>query len=278
MIPDYETNKIYLSEILKSHYSETCLDIEKIFRIQNCEYYFLPNTKDVWARDYMPVQVSDDLFIEYRYDPDYLQGNWKGSREIKTYPDIVCSSIKLKTEKSDLILDGGNLVKSPDCIILTDKIVRENRFSYSKEELLRKLFETFQVDKVVMIPWDTKEKFGHADGMIRFVDNQTVLVNHYYMHDNILLSRLQKAGLRYEFLEFKVKQMDKRNWAYINFLQTKDLILLPKFGVGEDEQAFEQIEYFYPDYARNKRIAQLDMTEIVKFGGALNCITWTIKA
>jgi agmatine deiminase len=76
-------------------------------------------------------------------------------------------------------------------------------------------------------------------------------------------------------LDVKVKKTDKRNWAYINFLQTKDLILLPKFGIDEDEQAFKQIEEYFPDY--KNRIAQVDMTKIVRFGGALNCISWTTK-
>ncbi len=84
-----------------------------------------------------------------------------------------------------------------------------------------------------------------------------------------------KAGLRTEFIDYKVKTKDVRNWAYLNFLQTKDLILLPKFGIDEDNQAFEQIENFYPDY--RGKIAQVDMTGIVRYGGALNCITWTIK-
>ncbi|WP_240524937.1 agmatine deiminase family protein [Candidatus Sulfidibacterium hydrothermale] len=74
-----------------------------------------------------------------------------------------------------------------------------------------------------------------------------------------------------------MNKRNKRNWAYINFLQTKDLILLPKFEIDEDEQALEQIKRYYPDYAENDRIAQINMTKIVKYGGALNCITWTIK-
>jgi agmatine/peptidylarginine deiminase len=87
--------------------------------------------------------------------------------------------------------------------------------------------------------------------------------------------RLKEAGLNLEYIDFKVKKKDKRNWAYLNFLQTKDLILIPKFGIDEDEQAFEQIKCFYPDY--NGKIAQVEMSEIVRFGGALNCITWTTK-
>jgi agmatine/peptidylarginine deiminase len=204
-----------------------------------------------------------------------LQGHWKGCRDSKTYPDIVCDALKLKTEKSDLILDGGNFVKSSNCIILTDKIVKENQHSYKKNELIQKLHDTFQVEKVILIPWFKNEKYGHSDGVLRFIDNDSVLINHHYRTDSVMLYRLKLSGLKTEFIDFKVKKQDERNWAYINFLQTKDLILLPKFGIDEDEQAFEQIKSFYPDY--KEKNSQVEMSEIVRFGGALNCITWTIK-
>lgn len=277
MISDFDTNTIHFSELIKSdnRFSNTFYQITSILNSFGVKHYMIPNTKDIWARDYMPIQIDDKKFIEYRYDPDYLQGHWKGFRDLKTYPDIVCDKIGLKTVKTDIVLDGGNLVKSTDCIILTDKIVKENKHSYSKTELIDKLQNTFQVNKVVLIHWYKKEKFGHSDGVLRFIDEDTVLISHYYRNDSVMLSRLKSKGLKTEFIEFNVKKRDKRNWAYINFLQTKDLILLPKFGIDEDLQAFKQIENFYPNY--RGRIAQVDMTDIVKHGGALNCISWTTK-
>ena len=56
------------------------------------------------------------------------------------------------------------------------------------------------------------------------------------------------------------------------------MILLPKFNIEEDGQALARIEELYPDYANNKKICQIDMSDIVKLGGALNCISWTIKS
>jgi agmatine deiminase len=277
MIADWQTNKVYFSDKLRETFPQTYKNLVEKINSLNGNPEFLPETKDIWARDYMPIQISDSKFIEYRYDPDYLQGNWKGSRDLKTYPDIVCDSIGLKTEKSDLILDGGNFVKSSDCIILTDKIVKENRLTYPKQVLIEKLKKTFCINKVVLIPWDNLEEYGHSDGMLRFIDNDTVLINDCYKADSVIHSRLKKSGLKYESLNYKIKKAHKYNWAYINFLQTKDFILLPKFDIDEDGQAFEQISDYYPDYAKNKRIAQIDMTDIIKFGGALNCITWTIK-
>ena len=279
MISDRKTNTIYFSKLLKTdlRFSGTCDKISKALISFGVTPIFLPDTKDIWARDYMPIQVSKNRFIEYRYDPDYLQGKWKGFRDLKTYPDIVCDSIELTTEKSDIILDGGNIVKSDDCLILTDKVVIENRLSYSKTELIDLLKKTFEVERIVLIPWDRKEKFGHSDGVLRFINNNTVLINEIYEYDTKLLYHLKQSGIGFEFLRFKESKKDKRNWAYINFLQTNNLIILPKFNINEDNQALEQIKKHYSDYAENNRIAQIDMTEIIKFGGALNCISWTIK-
>lgn len=279
MISDKVSNTIYFSEMIISddRTKSTFLQIDKVLKDFNIQCKFLPKTKDIWARDYMPIQINDTQYIEYRYDPDYLQHYKKGHRNIKTYPDIVCYAMKLSTVKSDIILDGGNFVKSTDCIILTDKIVKENQFSYTKSELIKELQNTFEVDKVILIPWDKdkEEYLGHSDGVLRFIDDETVLISHYYREDSVLMSRLKTEGIKFEFLDFKVQKQYKDNWAYINFLQTKDLILLPIFGVDEDIQAIEQMENFYPDY--KNRIATVDMTEIVKHHGALNCITWTTK-
>ena len=165
MIADKDTNTVYFSELIKtdSRFLETSNQIISILENFGAKFKFLPDTKDIWARDYMPIQINDNKYIEYRFDPDYLQGSTKGYRDLKTYPDIVCDTIKLQTKKSDLILDGGNFVKSNDCIILADKIVKENRILYTKTELIKKLQETFEVDKIVLIPWDKSEEYGHSD-------------------------------------------------------------------------------------------------------------------
>ena len=282
MIADWLTNKIYLANKLQLDNSETCSEIEKILRTFNSNYDFLPNTRDIWARDFMPIQVSLDKFIEYRYDPDYLQGTTPATRDLKTYPDIVCASIGISTHKSDIILDGGNVVKSENTIILTDKILEENKYHYKKKQLIDKLKEIFEVNKVVLIPWDYECEFGHSDGMLRFINENTVLISGFYEIADLglkeeMLKSLKKAKLDWEWLRCSKKEENEQNIAYINFLQTKDLILIPKLNVEEDDIAFYQISKYYPDYAKENRIAQVDMTEIAKSGGALNCITWTIK-
>ena len=65
------------------------------------------------------------------------------------------------------------------------------------------------------------------------------------------------------------------NWAYINFLQTEKDIFVPGLGIEEDQMAIEQIQKFYPGY--NVRLVP-DCLNIIKDGGALNCVSWNILA
>lgn len=279
MIPDKSTNKIFFSEKLKSSFPETYKQIKEELNSFDIEPIFLPNTKDIWARDFMPIQVSENRFIEYRYDPDYLQA--KKYRKLKSYPDIICESIGLKTIKTDLIIDGGNVIKSADCVILTDKVLEENKDFYTKEKLVAKLKELFEIEKIILIPWEKEEYYGHADGMIRFINEKSVLVQKYFdeydeKFKNQFFGELKKNGISWEKMEFNVPNEDERNWAYLNFLQTKDIILIPAFGIDEDDQALEQIKKYYPEYS-NGRIRKINMSEVIKEGGALNCLSWTIK-
>lgn len=279
MITDRETNAIYFSEVLMSNtkYSKAAGNIQKALESLGVIPIYLENTNDIWARDYMPIQISESRFIEFRYDPDYLQGDWDGRRNYKTYPDMVCDKLGIQTIKTDLIIDGGNIVKNSNCIILTEKVLIENRHSPEKKDLIKKLEKTFEVDKVVLIPWDISEIYGHSDGVLRFIDNETLLVSQEYKKDSLISYRLKQAGFKLEFLNFETKWSNKLNWSYINFLQTKDLILIPRLRAEEDDQAYRQISDYYSDYAVNKRILQIDMNEIIELGGALNCISWTIK-
>jgi len=283
MIADWQTNKVYLSGKLEDKFPRT---YEKIVaKLKDFSYMpeILPKTFDIWARDFMPIQITKNKFIEYRYDPDYLQGNSEEveTRELKTYPDIVCDSIGLQTVKTDIIIDGGNVVKSENAIILTNKIVWENKRHYSEKQLIKELHELFEVDKVVLIPWDEECIYGHADGMLRFINNNKVLISGFYEKvddklKNWIIESLEKAKLDWEWLRISENEVED-NIAYINFLQTKDLIIVPALNRLEDALAIKEISKHFPEYSSKYKIGNVDMQEIVRLDGALNCITWTIK-
>jgi len=281
MITDNETNTIYFSEKLKEQFPEISALILSTLDLLGADCRFLPGTKDIWARDYMPVQVNEHKFIQFTFYPDYLQKY----ADITSDPDSICADIKLKTVNSDIILDGGNVVKSDNCVIMTDKIIIENKQKYNEEQLLNKLKELFEVEKVLLIPWDRGERYGHADGMVRFIDSETVLLQGYYNTRKelfevgfieSLLGALKKNHLKYEFLNIDYPEMINAKFAYLNYLQTKDFMLLPSLGIEKDDEALEaEVKKYFPDY--KERIRKVGMNSIIAKGGALNCISWTKK-
>ena len=91
-----------------------------------------------------------------------------------------------------------------------------------------------------------------------------------------LLGSLKENHLKYEFLNIDYPEKINAKFAYINYLQTKDFILLPSLGIEKDDEDLEkEILKYFPVY--KDRIRKVKMNGIVARGGALNCISWTKK-
>jgi agmatine deiminase len=281
MISDAQSNRVYFSQLLedKPQYAAFSMDLKTILDKHRINYGFLPETLDIWCRDYMPAQTKANSFVQYRYEPDYLLS--KKYRRTKTYPDLVCDRIGIQTCKTNIILDGGNIVKSKNKVIMTDKIIPENSPHFLKAELLSELRKLFEVDEIVFIPWFIEDEFGHSDGILRFIDEDHVLVDGYHKlsksaYSEKLYKVLKMHHLKPVELNFNVQYQSNKNWGYLNFLQMENLLLIPQFGIDEDEQALEQFKQYYPDYAAKSQIESIDASVLIKDGGVLNCASWNI--
>ncbi|HET8829494.1 MAG TPA: hypothetical protein VFM79_09130, partial [Pelobium sp.] len=75
MIQGRNTNKVYLSERLHSDslFSKTSANLIQVLDKHQISYGLLKSTKDIWCRDYMPLQVGKSKFVQFRYEPSYLE-------------------------------------------------------------------------------------------------------------------------------------------------------------------------------------------------------------
>lgn len=277
MITDWETNIVYIADTLQHKYPVFFKNFENELLKEGERIFFLENTKDIWCVDYMPIQITKKKFVKFIYKPDYLcSGRW-----LNTITEVydIAHKLKINYSKADIIIDGGNLIKSETSIILTDKIFRENPH-YSKKNLLFTLQELFEVEKIIVIPTEKEDYVGHSDGMVRFINNETVLINDYSKTDKALhkeiRNRFLKEKLNIEYLvlanNYAINDDDASGY-YINYLETEKNIFLPVFNFKEDEIALKQLKNCYP----NKKITSIISNEIAVKGGVLNCITWNIK-
>jgi agmatine deiminase len=277
MIPDWETNHLFLSDRLEERFPALFASLRSVLAGVTIE--IVPGTSDIWCRDYMPIQVSETSFCQFVYQPDYL----REFRHLITAPEPCRLRFMTDYRQEPIALDGGNVVASRTKVILTEKIYKENP-SIERPRLRARLEEVFQAE-CIFIPKEPYDTVGHSDGVVRFVAEDRVLVNDYSGVDSAygtrLRSLLEKKGLEVETLPmFQEKAQRKPGdlhsavGLYINYLRVGDVVVVPAFGNPKDEAALEKVRAVMPD----ARVFQLPCWDLAEEGGVLNCVSWTIKA
>ena len=72
---------VYLSELLKERFPESFNRLTSILEKNRVKFCLLKGTKDIWCRDYMPVQTKSGKLVQFRYEPSYLKGlEWDSVR------------------------------------------------------------------------------------------------------------------------------------------------------------------------------------------------------
>jgi len=272
MIPDWETNCVFLASMLKVRHPEIFTGLHKALTTHGIDVRFVDHVRDIWVRDFCPVQTGDGQLVKFRYDPDYL----RDSPELKTGGGIVKSVHDLgRCRRLSIILDGGNIVASRTKAIVTEKIYKENA-GRSRAELRQKLQGLLQVDQLIVIPKEPLDPIGHSDAVVRFIDEHSVLVNDYAQADPEYGERLVKVlrhhDLAIETLPYHPEKEVRAGipsavGCYTNFLRTEKVLVAPVFGTEQDDAALRKLKTVFPDLP----IAPLTCTDLAREGGILNC-------
>ena len=334
-ITDDQTDKVYISSLIDTKDGD--LDVKTRSKLKACilkycrDCELLYNTRDVWARDYMPIQLtgktkkSKAVYLSFTYKPDYLHyypectTNWQ-LHNVHTKKQVANKEhFDFDIVQMPIILDGGNvikaIVKNKPCIIMCDKVLKENNVNESEfrdwwERWWKDNFDGTEM-QLVLLPWEGKDDnpIGHADGMVRYIEDGRVLMTNYLdfdkrYNDNAGLKikeKLEIAGFKVGVLGYldKFKEdklfslLFRHSWCYINYLQVGKRILLPSLGYDDlDNEAKQQIKDIFDRETNNEYEIKLlseidsdiDMVSIVEdmndkqnSGGALNCLTWTVR-
>ena len=280
---DTMTNFVYISDKLKEFYPRTYSRLTKLFDDMEIEWGEIEGTKDIWIRDYMPIQLYSDSFVVYNYNPDYLKDS--GVEYITDSKAIADRVLKhCNKDHYDITLDGGNVVTCAGHMVLTDKVFPENGRKKYDPEFCNYISAVLN-SEVIFLPWHcdnpndpNADVYGHADGFIHWTGNNRVLMSN---HRDYCPEEADEIKRRLECVGFEVTEMlfdvptpnMDYNWAYINYLEVGNKIIVPTFGIPEDKQALRYIKKANPDSI----VRGFRMKDIAKKGGALHCITWNIR-
>lgn len=161
---------------------------------------------------------------------------------------------------------------------MTDRIFIDNP-TYERKQLIKELHELLQIDKLYFVPEQPGDFTGHSDGMVRFIDENTVIINDYSLEKDWFKRAFEIAihntGLDFIKIPYNVygnKSNNQANGDYINYLQMEGVVIVPTFNIKEDDEAINIFETIF----KEQRIATIESNEIANNGGVLNCITWNI--
>ncbi|MCP4178168.1 MAG: agmatine deiminase family protein [bacterium] len=227
---------------------------------------------DIWIRDFSTAVPSKMIqFVYDRPKEKYIQSSFKN----------FSSKYKLVFEKSDLKVDGGNIVdNNKDSIIITEKILKRNP-GYTKERIIKKLKEVLGVSKVAIIPMD-EEYLGHADGMVMFLNDNTVVINDYAEDENLKLKLIKSLneGLKgINIFEVSGDGYEDDSYGpyasaygiYVNSVVTNNFIYAPVFNNSIDSSAIRTIQS-----ESNKKVIPVDAENVSKLGGSVRCLSWQL--
>lgn len=262
---------LYFSSLLKTNpkYSLSAENLFSVLSDSGEEFTLFDGAKGIWARDYMPVRTKSGQYISFRYEPSYPKGD---EEERTDYRKDVAPYFDLPVTYSDINLDGGNVVFSPSRTkaVISDRVFSENP-DLDENTLLTELEKLLEAE-IVIIPSLKIDMTGHADGVVRFVNENTALGNASpckYGYELKVKNALKKHGISVLDFPYFESAGDSAVGSYLNYLETEAHIFLPVFGNVQDEKAVKCAKEIF-----NKEIITVNINSIAEEGGVLNCISW----
>jgi agmatine/peptidylarginine deiminase len=228
--------------------------------------------EDIWMRDFSTVHPSK--MVKFAYDRPQERSIERSFLDFATENELLFKNSPLK-------VDGGNVVdNNKDRIILTDKVLERNP-NQSRSQIISTLKAELGATEIAIIPMD-EEYLGHSDGMVMFIDDDTILVNDYNEDPDFkqeVLTALKKGLPTVKIHEIEGVGYGKAygNYAsacgiYVNAVVTYNYIYVPTFGdSAKDNTAVQKIQEL-----TNKTVVPVDVQNVCFLGGNTRCLSWQI--
>lgn len=239
---------------------------------------------DIWARDYGLSNVVNPLMFRYTAE---AQG---GGKEGQIVADSVQEQLAqlaeeagLKFTETDLLNDGGNFVDDyAGNAVVSRKFLRDNKLTESEARV--KLQRLAGLKHIAFIDSDEQGGLEHSDGVVSFVDTNTLIINS-YSEDPEYAEQLKldlRKGLPnviiheiitpYNGAEIYDRRFGSACGLYTNALVTPKRIYLPQFGIPEDRVALEQVRAI-----TTRQVIPVSSANVCQMGGGVRCMSWQLR-
>ena len=292
------TQTVYISGYLPKDYSNKIqygYEVhQKLHEIADAEEFTVKEIKNhyknVWCRDYLPIKTCSGEYVQFLYNPAYMQSAKYDSMIPQSHR--LHAELGINCETSDIILDGGAIEIYNKKGIVSDRVFRDNK-DFSEKEIFDRIKELLELDQLTVIPQYPYDFTGHVDGLVRFIDDNNVVVNdpdiewQYIQslpknsYKKKLLenwfygfkSALINADLNTQYIPTAIPENSPEKSGegiYINFLNLERMIIMPSYRCDTDKEAARLLRMYY-----EKPVVKVFAGDLAKEGGMINCVTWT---
>lgn len=250
---------------------------------------------DSWLRDTLPIFVHSEeglLPVNFRFngwgDRFYMEGDSEVGQLVGMW--TAARKESLAPASLGLVLEGGSIESDGEGTILTTEqcLLNENRNpGCSAAELEEHLLRGLGAGKVLWLKRGLLNDHtdGHIDTLVRFVGPGRVLCMRPSTQDDpnrdaldeIYQSLIAMVDGRGRKLEVQPIPSPGRieidgsivPASYANFVLTNRGVIVPTYGVAQDQEAVAALGALFPD----RQVVGLSARAIVEAGGAFHCLT-----
>ena len=182
---------VYIAACLRERHSDVYLALSTALRDNGVPLVEVPGTGSIWLRDWMPIRCGDH-YVKFRHKADVVkwpflhvpESCWQaiGWSDFDETP-----SIRADIGDKAIILDGGNVTRSPDGkrVIMCEQTLRDNvhsdlGMSWQYDiDLCKSELKSLLEAEIIWIPNEPGDDLGHSDGECAWASDDTVLINDY---------------------------------------------------------------------------------------------------
>jgi len=258
---------------------------------------------DIWVRDTGAIPVNNDEMVAFAFDA--WSGLYENAERDVTVADKVGQLCGVEPKKSNLVLEGGNLTSDGNGTLLTIKDSVLKRNPKPLEEIEKEMKEILKLRQIIWIEKGLvfDETGGHIDNLCVFANKNTILLswtddksNPQYEISKETFDTLSKAkdveGEPYKIVKVPLPDIfhrteddcegihlrnDSKNRlinepiqaSYINFIFLNGAVIVPQFGLKQDEEALKVFRKTFGSVA----VIPFFAREIVLGGGGIHCVS-----
>ncbi|MDO8453351.1 MAG: agmatine deiminase family protein [Sulfurimonas sp.] len=269
-----------------------CHDIKEVQSrfVQNENLHFVEyETNDTWARDSSALCVEEDGEVKLL---DFIFTGWGGKFDAHLDNEMsraIAKHYSAKIESYDFILEGGGVESNGKGIVLTTSecVLNKNRnHTLDSVQITQKISAYLGATEILYLNHGYlagDDTDSHIDTLARFCDANTIMYvkcedesDEHYKELKLMEEELQELEKSHGFKLVALPMTDEMIYdderlpaTYANFLIVNGAVIVPTYGVSQDEEALEMFRKTFV----GRDIVAVNCSVLVRQHGSLHCVT-----